>query len=445
MTDPPQPHATESALVRAIGVRGLAAGIFNVTIGGGIFVLPAVVAGDLGSAAPIAYLVCAAVMGLIVLCFAEAGSRVSLTGGPYAYVEIAFGPYVGFLAGVLLWLLATFSMASVGTAFAGSVGALVPGLANRAAGAAVLALLFGALTWINVRGVKQGTRLIEFTSVAKLLPLILFVVAGAFFVDGDNLRIPELPGPGRVAEACIVLIFAFSGVESALVPSGEVRDPARVVPRAIALAMTLVTVMYLGIHVVAQGVLGPELAQHAAAPLADASRVFLGEAGRLVLLFAAIIAMFGYASGMTLAVPRALFAFGRDGILPSAVAAVHPRFRTPHVAIVIQSIVVVLLAATGTFRRLAVFANVSALLCYLICCVAAWELRRRDIRAGGATPFRVPGGALVPVLASAVIVWLLVAGTPPRVFLLVGLALALATVLFVLARPHRRSPAAEGA
>jgi amino acid transporter len=442
MTDPHQPHGGEAALVRAIGVRGLAAGIFNVTIGGGIFVLPAIVAGDLGAAAPIAYVVCAVAMGLIVVCFAEAGSRVSLTGGPYAYVEVAFGPFVGFLAGVLLWLLATFSMASVGTAFAGSVGALVPALGSRAAGGGVLALLFAALTWINVRGVKQGTRLVEFTSVAKLLPLIVFVAVGAFFVDGDNLRIAALPSGGEIAEACIVLVFAFSGVESALVPSGEVRDPARTVPRAIALAMTLVTVMYLAIQLVAQGVLGPQLAEHGAAPLADASRVFLGEGGRLMLLLGAIVSMFGYASGMTLAVPRALFAFGRDGILPAPIAAVHARFRTPHVAIVVQSVVVVLLAVTGTFRQLAVFANVSALLCYLICCVAAWELRRRDVRAGGAIPFRVPGGALVPALASAVIIWLLVAGTPPRVFALVGLALAIATGLFLLARLRRRTPAA---
>jgi amino acid transporter len=162
-------------LVRALGPVALAASIFNVTVGGGIFRLPAAAAAMIGPAAPLVYLVCAAVMALIVLCFAEAGSRVALTGGPYAYVEVVFGPYAGFLAGVLVWMLGTLAMASVATAFAGSVAALVPALAAPGGRAGVLVATFALLAWINARGVRQGARLIEVVSVAKLLPLLVLV------------------------------------------------------------------------------------------------------------------------------------------------------------------------------------------------------------------------------------------------------------------------------
>jgi amino acid transporter len=246
---PSRPPAAGPALVRALGPLALAASIFNVTVGGGIFRLPAAAAAMIGPAAPLVYLVCAAVMGLIVLCFAEAGSRVALTGGPYAYVEVVFGPYAGFLAGVLVWMLGTLALASVATAFAGSVAALVPALAAPAARAGVLAATFALLAWVNARGVPQGARLIEVVSVAKLLPLLVLVGVGAFFVRPGNLAVPALPDAGSVARTAMVLIFAFTGVESALVPSGEVRDPARTVPRALAVAMVGVTLLYLAVHV----------------------------------------------------------------------------------------------------------------------------------------------------------------------------------------------------
>src|SRR5712692_3636588 len=153
------PISSEAGLVRAIGARQLTASIINVTIGAGIFVLPAAAAAGLGPAAPLAYIVCAALMALIVSCFAAAGSRVSLTGGVYAYVEVAFGPFVGFLAGVLYFLMATFAVASVASAFAGSVGAMWP-IASTAVGrGALIAALFALLATVNVRGVKPGIRL----------------------------------------------------------------------------------------------------------------------------------------------------------------------------------------------------------------------------------------------------------------------------------------------
>jgi amino acid transporter len=426
--------AAERSLIRVLGPLALAASIVNVTVGGGIFRLPAAVAQSLGPAAPLAYLVCAAAMGLIVLCIAEAGSRVSLTGGPYAYVEVAFGPFVGFLAGVLLWLTGTMAVAAVSTIFADSVGALVPALAGAGARAALLVAVLALLSWVNIRGVREGTRLNSVATVAKLLPLLLLVVAGAFAVRAENLAWTGTPRAADVSRTSILLIFAFAGIESALVPSGEVKDNARTVPRAIAIAMVGITLLYLALHLVAQGVLGDRLAG-SATPLADAAGVALGPWGRGLILVGAVVSMFGYVSGMTLAIPRALFAFARDGFLPGRLASVHPRFHTPHLAIAVQSAIVCALAVSGTFERLAMLANLSTLILYGACCLAAWELRRRRVQAGG-TPFRVPAAGVVPVLACAVILWLLTSIQPIE-WAVVATALAAASALFFLTRGRR--------
>jgi APA family basic amino acid/polyamine antiporter len=440
MTEPRT--STERSLVRAIGTWALAAGVINVTVGGGIFRLPADVAAALGPAAPLAYVVCAIAMGLIVLCFAEAGSRVSLTGGPYAYVELAFGPYVGFLTGVLIWLLGTTAVAAVSTVFATNAAKLFPVFEQPAMRALLLIASFAIVTAVNITGVKQGSRLNGIATIAKLLPLLLLVVAGAVVVDPANLAISTMPAASDVTRASIVLIFAFSGIESALVPSGEVKDPARTVPRAVFMAMLAITLLYIAIQLVAQGVLGAALAS-STTPLADAAGVVLGPWGRVLLLGAVVVSTFGYLSGMTLAIPRALYAFGRDGYLPSAVAAVHPRFRTPHVSIAIQSTLACTLAITSAFGPLAIISNVAALLVYFGCSVAALQLRRRNVQAGG-IPFRVPGASVIPVLSCAMIVGLLSSITFAEWRVLI-VALAAASVLFVLTRRRRAAIAAPTA
>jgi amino acid transporter len=429
----------ESSLVRAMGTWALAAGVINVTVGGGIFRLPADVATALGPAAPIAYVICAIAMGLIVLCFAEAGSRVSLTGGPYAYVEVAFGPYVGFLTGVLIWLLGTTAVAAVSTVFATNAAKLFPIFEQQTMRALLLIGSFATVATINILGVKQGSRLNGIATIAKLVPLVLLVIAGVFFVSPANLAITTPPAVGDVTRASIVLIFAFSGVESALVPSGEVKDPARTVPRAVFIAMLTITLLYIAIQLVAQGVLGPALAI-SSTPLADAAGAVFGPWGRILLLTAVVVSTFGYLSGMTLAIPRALFAFARDGYLPAAVGAVHARYRTPHVSIVVQSVIACTLAITSAFGPLAIIANVSALLVYFACSVAAWQLRRRDVRSGG-VPFRVPAAGIVPLLSCAMIIGLLSSITLPE-WRVLAIVLGAASLLFVITRRRRAALAA---
>lgn len=389
----------DALLVRALGVRELAATIFNYTVGSGIFILPAVAVARLGGAAPLAYVACAIVMACVVLCFAEAGSRISHTGGPYAYVEVALGPLVGFVAGVLLIATGLTAGAGVAVLFAQSLASLAAEGPLRAAITAGLILIaIAALALLNVRGVRRGARAVEIVTVAKLLPLVAFVAVGAFFVRPANLAAGAAPHLANILGTAGIVIFAFSGIESALAPSGEVSAPARTVPRASFLALGAVTLLYLAIQWVALGVLGGALAGTGATPLAAAARVFAGAAGRTVLIAGATISMLGYLSGNLLAVPRSLFALARDGFLPRQLAAVHPRFRTPHFAVILYAAMVAGLALSGTFERLAVLSNLAAFVLYILCAIGVWRLRRLGVRSDG-EPFVIPGGPLVPIAA----------------------------------------------
>jgi basic amino acid/polyamine antiporter, APA family len=436
VTEGAQPSASpESSLVRVIGTWGLAAGIVNVTIGGGIFRLPAGVASQLGTSAPLAYLVCTVAMALIVICFADAGSRVSMTGGPYAYVETAFGPFVGFLTGALLWVGITLALSAVSTFFADSMFALVPALGGTGKQVALVVVL-AALGIANARGVRGVTRFNAVATVAKLLPLLLLIVVGAFAMRGENLHGGAAPTGAAVSRASLLLIFAFLGVESALVPSGEVRDPSRTVPRAIFLAMGAVALLYVVIQVVAQGLLGAALASDPT-PLASAAPVAMGPAGRSLILIGSTVSMFGYVSGMTLAVPRMLFALARDGFLPAAFARIHPRRHTPHLAIAAQTAIVITVALFGNFEVLAVAANVTILLVYAVCCVAVMELHRRGVQGGG-TPFKVPLARVAPPLALVVIAWML-SGLQAGEWKAAGIILVVATLVFVVTIPSRRA------
>jgi amino acid transporter len=395
----------DAQLVRAIGTRQLTASIINVTIASSIFLMPATVAERLGAAAPIAYLVCATLMTLIALCFAAAGSRVTLTGGLYAYIETAFGGFAGFLGGYLYSVTACLSVASVATAFAGTAGVLSPIFAVPQIRAVLLASLFAALAVVNVRGIKPGIRLVEIITAAKLLPLLFLVVAGVWSMNLEFLRM-SVPTVSQVGQASIVLLFAFVGVEVALTPSGEIRDPATTVPRSILSALAVATAIYLAVQTVAQGTLGPELPLFKDAPLVETAGRLFGTGAKLIFLAGMAVSIFGYIAGDMLGTPRALFALARDGVLPAPLVRVHPRYRTPALAIVSYAAVVAALAISSSFERLVVMANVSALLLYLLCVAASYELQRRDVKMAG-TPFNLPGGMLIQLLAAAGIVWLL--------------------------------------
>src|ERR1700756_877752 len=393
-----QEELIDHQLVRGIGIPALTANIVSSTIGAGIFVIPAIVAKGLGSAALLAFVCCAIAMVLFVTYFAIAGSRVSLTGGLYAYVEVAFGRYVGFLAGMLYFLTALGAVAGVVNVLANSVALVVPFLGGPVMRIIVMLAVYGFLVWINIRGVRQGAGAVTVITLAKLLPLLLFICVGIFFIHAPNL--------------------AWSGW-----PSGEVKNPARTVPRSAYLALVITTIVYLMIQLVAQGTLGADLAGHPEAPLAESAATFLGNLGRMILLAGASISAFGFVTSDILSSPRMIFAFGRDGALPQFFAHVNRRYRSPDVAILTYAMIAFALSISGTFERLAVLSNVAVLLMYLLCCAACWILVQRDVRSDG-EPFNFPGMKIVPALAILAIVWILAHATV-REFLVTGIVLVL--------------------
>lgn len=420
----------DALLSRELGTRQLAATIFNYTVGSGIFVLPAFAVLQLGPAAPMAYVTCAIIIGLVVMCFAEAGSRVSATGGPYAYVETALGPMWGFVAGCLVLATGCSAAAGVCNVLARSILTLAPGSPAWVYNIVVVTLV-GALVAINYRGVKTGARVIEAVTVAKLLPLLAFVGIGVFFIEPSNLVWTSVPEASTVLGTAGIVIFAFSGIEGSLMPSGEVKNPAKTVPRAAFMALGAATLLYLAIQFVALGVMGTDLANDRTTPLASAAGSIVGPTGRTILVVGAVISMFGYLSANVLSEPRGLFAMSRDRFLPPILSAVHPNFHSPHKAIVIYGVIVASIALSGTYETLTIFANLSALMLYFLCAIAAYVLRKKDIRTDG-EPYLTPGGPLVPIAACLSLSWLFYETVTLKQFVALLIVLAVVFVLYGL-------------
>jgi APA family basic amino acid/polyamine antiporter len=399
-------------------------------VGSGIFALPAFAVLQLGSAAPLAYLACAVIIGLVVMCFAEAGSRVSATGGPYAYVETALGPMWGFVAGCLVLTTGGSAAAGVANLVARSILTLVPHAQDWMTPVLVV-LLIGTLMAINYRGVKTGARVIETVTVAKLLPLLAFVAIGIFFIEPSNLVWSDVPSAGSVLATAGVVLFAFSGIEGSLIPSGEVKNPSKTVPRAAFLALGAATLLYLAIQFVALGIMGTALANDSTTPLASAANAVVGPVGRTVLVVGAVISMFGYLSANVLSEPRGVFAMSRDGFLPRLLSSVHPAFHTPHLAIIVYGTAIAGIALSGTFETLAKFANLAAVLLYFLCAVAAFILRKKDVRTDG-EPFLAPGGPFVPIAACLALTWLFYETVEPDEFVALMIVLAVVFALYFL-------------
>lgn len=393
-------------LERVVGLPGVAFTAFNCIVGVGIFSLPGLVAGVLGPTAIIAYLVCAVLIGLVGLCFAEAGSRVSGSGGLYAYAGAAFGPVVGGVAGALsLFAGAIGSAAALARFFLDTLASIWPALGSAGAGIALLIAIYAMLALVNIAGTRDGTRLTVALGILKLAPLLAIIAFGAFAIQPANLAWPAIPPVSKVGDGALILFLAFMGIETGLGLSGEVRNPARTIPRAIALALGVVATLYIALQLTAQGVLGAALAG-SSTPLADVAGALFGPRGSSLLLLATCVSIGGYMVADMLSSPRAAFALAEAGQFPRWVARIHPTRHTPVAAIAFYATAVVLVSASGSFRQLVVLTVAGMLLLYLIVCLGVLRLRARGVMQAGA-PFVAPGGPFVPIAAAGIIIWLL--------------------------------------
>jgi basic amino acid/polyamine antiporter, APA family len=405
---------TEEGLKREIGTWGLTSNIINVVIGSGIFVLPALVSEGLGSAGILAYLFCGFLITIIMLCFAELGSKFTITGGAYTYVEVAFGRYFGFLtASLLIFGSCLMATAAVANALADTLSYIFPIFNVKIFRISFFLLIFSGLTIVNVIGVKQGITLIKLTMLAKLAPLLLLILWGSAHIIVENLAWKEIPSINDIGKISLLLFFAFQGAESSLSVGGEIKNPRKTIPKGILLSFIVILVFYVAIQMVSQGILGDSFHLYKEAPLSEAARRIMGPLGVTLMIVGAAISMFGYLSGDTLNAPRVLFRSSKDNVIPiKQLSFVHSKFATPYIAVITYTSLGCFFAITGEFKQLAILSSSAVLLVYLGVALAAIKLRKTE--EPGTQSFRIPGGYTVPILTVLAILWFLSNLTAPE-------------------------------
>ena len=417
-------------LVRGIGRWDFVALFINSIVGAGIFGLPSRVDALIGPYSILAYLLCALLVLLIIWCFAEAGSRFTGTGGPYLYATEAFGPTVGFQIGWLMWLSRVASFAALSNLFIDYLGHFWPeAAAQRGLLLTSITLLFAI---INVTGVRNGALLADLFTIGKILPLILFVAVGLFFVQPANFEVADVHVDYTSFSAAVfLLVFAFTGFEAAVIPGGEIKDPQRTLPFGALVAFAIIAPLYILIQIVCTGTL-PGLEQ-SARPLADAASGFMGSAGGALMAATALVSIAGTLNGLMLAAPRILFAMAERNQLPAPLGRPQPRFHTPHIAIIATAAVMLGFTLSGSFVGLVAIATLARLTTFAATCAAVPVLRKRNPDQPPA--FSVPGGLFSVVLAMLLIAWLLTSSSlheiiTVSVVLLLGLAIQFAMVKY---------------
>jgi len=390
------------SLNRDIGQLGFAAIALNGVIGAGIFALPAVAAAKSGYFSPWLFLICAVLIMTVVLSFARAASFFRDTGGPIQYAGLAFGPFAGFQTG---WLTYIGRLSAIGAnisllvTYAGWFWEpLGSGLGHQLG----VAFTFVTLTAFNVIGVRQSMSVVFLLSALKLVPLFLLIVLGLSHIRPDILLQGELPVSGTLGETILILLYAYVGFESAVVPAGEARNPRKDIPRAITLTVLIITVVYFLIQMVSVSVL-PELAS-SNTPLADVAEILMGATGAAMLTMGAVFSIGGNCSASMLSAPRMTYALARLGSLPAWFGEIHPKFRTPLNSILFYAVIGLVLALSGSFIWLAVVSTLARLLSYILGVAALPVLEKRVEKTD--RQFHLPGGYLIPAVALLLCLWL---------------------------------------
>ena len=400
----PQTGAGRTELVRALGRWSLAALAINSVIGSGIFGLPSTVAGYLGQRSTLAVLIAGAAIAVIMGCFAEVSSQFSAAGGPYLYARTAFGRLIGILVGWTFYLAQTAAPAANANLFVVYLAEFWPCAGQRWPRFLILTLLVWLLALINARGTRQGAVVSNVFTIAKILPLLLVILAGAALTLSHPApwNGPQTFPAHSWMKAIFLLIFAYGGFESALAPAGEAKDPARDTAFALIVTVIFCTAIYALVQWVVVGVLGPGATSDR--PLAEVARTTMGNHGADLVAIGALVAIYGYLSAKLLGMPRVTFALAEAGDLPGVFAAVSPRFHTPWVSILFFAAAVWGLALSGNFAWNVTLSVLARLFYYGVVCAALIALRRNQPRQepgpAGLRPsgFRLPFGPAWAVL-----------------------------------------------
>ena len=426
---PRYPFNSMPSLTRYLRERDLVLITINSIIGAGIFGLPGRLYALTGPWSLVACAACAAFAALVVLCFAEVGSRFRDTGGPYLYAGTAFGPAIGFQVGWLFWLSRVSSFAANANLLLSYLGAF--GIEAQV-GWLRSTILIGAVlifATVNCLGIRNAALVNNVLTLGKLLPISLFCIAGLFAIAPARLALGAPPAMAPFSTSVLLLVYAFTGFEMTTAPSGEMRDPRRSLPRALLIAIASVAVIYLAIQAVCIGVL-PGLAS-SSRPVADASELFLGHRGAVLIAAGVAVSITGNLHITMLAASRVVFAMAEHRQLSTRLARTNPRSHAPVAAVLVTAAVMLVMALMGSFIGALTISTVARLLVYVSTCGALPVLRRRPAITGAA--FTVPGGWLVSVTAMVVSAWLLI-HAPLQELLPVSGAVAVGLIVFSLAR-----------
>jgi APA family basic amino acid/polyamine antiporter len=423
----------KSGLVRSIGRWSLAALAVNSVIGSGIFGLPSTVAALLGKRSIMAVVIAGAAMGVIMACFAEVASQFSQAGGPYLYARTAFGRLTGIVVGWMLYLAQTAAPAANANLFVIYLAEFWPAAKDPWPRAIVLTLLVGVLAIVNLIGARQGTVLSNITTVAKLLPLLMVVSAGAAVTIVHHTPWgSSAPPSANWLKAMVLLVFAYGGFETALAPMGEAKNPKRDAAFAMFVTLIACTAIYALVQWVVIGVLGPGSTTDR--PLAEVARLTMGNRGAALVAVGALISVYGYLSAKLLGMPRVTFALAKNGDLPQVFASVGSVSGTPWFSILFYALIVWGLAMMGSFAWNVTLSVVARLFYYAVVCAALIALR---LRAEGGARFRLPAGPLFAILGIGICLALATQVDLSKSIIL-GITLAAAVLNWIWARYNGR-------
>jgi APA family basic amino acid/polyamine antiporter len=393
----------DTGLIRSLRRWDLVAIVLNGIIGAGIFGLPSRTFALAGDYSLVSFGVCAICVFLIVLGFAEVASRFSGTGGPYLFARETFGPLTGFLVGWLVWVARVTAFAANCTLLPAYLGFFFPVVAAGLPRALLLTVVVAALAAMNVRGVRNATDASNVLAIGKLLPLAIFIGVGFFFLNAGRFSFAHAPAYHAFSQSVLLLVYAFTGFEMAVIPAGEVRDPKRDLPPALMIGMAVVALVYVSIQAVCIGTL-PGLGA-STRPLADAAASFLGSGGAAMITVGIVISLAGNLNVLLLSGSRLVFAMAERDELPPRLAEIHARFRTPVLSILLTAAVMLILTLSGTFIYLLTLSTLSRLATYIVTCSSVPVLRRRA--SAPSARFLLPGGVAIASLAIVVCLWLL--------------------------------------
>lgn len=375
----------------------------NGVIGAGIFGLPSKAFKISGVYSIAALFICALAVFVIILCFAEVSSRFSKTGGPYLYALSSFGKLPAFLTGWLLLLTRFITYAALINLLVTYLTVFSDWFSLPSSRIITILFITAILAFVNHIGVKNSTYVNNFLTIAKLLPLLLFIVVGFLHIEPANFEIKQTPTYSSFASTVLLLVFAFGGFESVLVNSGEVKNPGKNLPFALLLSTVFIVIIYMLIQIVSIGTL-PALAI-SEKPLAEAAGLFMGKTGATLIALGALFSVTGTLNAIMLVGSRLPFAFSEEKQFPKFFSFIHPKFKTPTWSLLAFAFVSIIISISNTFLYAATISAITRVMIYGIVCIALLKLRKRNTTQTGF--FKIPYGIFFAVTGIAISIWLL--------------------------------------